>query len=103
MKEKPDIVKILREEERLGLLTSQSQDIYEKLSQAGIGTIIGMHISEEHRKEAEKAHINVIIAGHIPSDSLGVNLFLDTLVKKGIQVIPCSGLIRVRRIRKPHS
>lgn len=80
--------------------TEGSAKLYEKLSQAGVGTVIGMHISEEHKKEAEKAHINVVIAGHISSDSLGMNLFLDELEKKGIEIIPCSGLIRVRRIKK---
>ena len=80
--------------------TSGSKDIYEKLSQAGIGTVIGMHMSEEHRKEAEKYHINVVIAGHISSDSLGINLFLDELEKKGIEIVPCSGLIRISRNKK---
>jgi putative NIF3 family GTP cyclohydrolase 1 type 2 len=79
--------------------TSGSSKIYEKLSQAGVGTIIGMHMSEENKKEAEKNHINVIIAGHISSDSLGVNLFLDILEKKGIKIVPCSGLIRVKRFK----
>ncbi|PJB18902.1 NGG1p interacting factor NIF3, partial [Candidatus Falkowbacteria bacterium CG_4_9_14_3_um_filter_36_9] len=55
---------------------------------------------EEHRKEAEKNHINVVIAGHMASDSLGMNLFLDELEKKGITVVPCSGLIRVKRFLK---
>jgi len=77
--------------------TEGSPLIYEKLAQAGVGTIIGMHMSEEHKKEAEKHHINAIIAGHISSDSIGVNLFLDELEKKGIKVIPHSGLIRVNR------
>jgi hypothetical protein len=31
------------------------------------------------------------------SDSLGMNLFLDELEKKGIEVIPVSGLIRIKR------
>jgi hypothetical protein len=57
-----------------------------------------MHMSEEHRREAEKNHINVVIAGHMASDSLGMNLFLDELVKQGITVIPTSGLIRFSRI-----
>lgn len=83
--------------------TSGSAKMYEKMSQAGIGTIISMHQSEEHRKEAEKAHINVVIAGHISSDSLGMNLFLDELEKKGIEIVPCSGLIRVSRINKKGS
>ncbi len=80
--------------------TEPSAKIYEKLAQAGVGTIIGMHQSEEHKKEAEAAHINVIIAGHISSDSIGMNLFLDELEKKGIEIIPCSGLIRVKRFKK---
>jgi len=77
--------------------TSGSKDMYEKMSQAGIGTIIGMHMGEDHRKEAEKNHINVVIAGHMSSDSLGMNLFLDQLEKRGIKVVPISGLIRVKR------
>ena len=77
--------------------TEGSPKLYEKMAQAGIGTVVGMHISEEHKKEAEAAHINVVIAGHMSSDSLGVNLFLDELEKKGIEIISCSGLIRVSR------
>ena len=80
--------------------TEPSKKIYEKIAQAGVGTIICMHLSEEHKKEAEAAHINAIIAGHISSDSLGMNLFLDELEKKGIEIIPCSGLIRVKRFKK---
>lgn len=80
--------------------TESPKEIYEKLSHAGVGTVIGMHISEANRKEAEKHHINVVIAGHYSSDSLGMNLFLDELEKKGIEIIPCSGLIRVKRIKK---
>jgi hypothetical protein len=79
--------------------TEGSPKLYEKMAQAGIGTVIGMHISEEHKKEAEAAHINVVIAGHMSSDSLGVNLFLDELEKKGIGIMPCSGLIRVSRTK----
>ncbi|MDD2401827.1 MAG: NGG1p interacting factor NIF3 [Clostridia bacterium] len=77
--------------------TSGSEDSYAKLAIAGVGTIISMHMGEKHRKEAEKNHINVIIAGHMASDSLGVNQVLDVLEKEGIEIIPCSGLIRVSR------
>ena len=80
--------------------TSGSKDIYEKMAHYGFGTIVGMHMKEEYKEEAEKAHINVIIAGHMSSDSLGMNLFLDELEKKDIEVIPCSGLIRVKRFKK---
>lgn len=77
--------------------TEGSPKLYEKMANAGIGTVVSMHQSEEHRKEAETANINVIIAGHISSDSLGVNLFLDELERQGIEIIPCSGLIRICR------
>jgi len=77
--------------------TEGSPKIYEKMAIAGIGTIIGMHMEEEHKKEAEAANINVIIAGHMSSDSLGMNQFLDELEKGGIEVVPCSGLIRISR------
>jgi len=80
--------------------TSGSKEIYQHMAHAGIGTIIGMHMREEYRQEAEKAHVNVVIAGHMSSDSIGVNLFLDELEKKGIEIIPCSGLIRVKRFKK---
>jgi putative NIF3 family GTP cyclohydrolase 1 type 2 len=77
--------------------TEGSPKLYEKMAQVGVGTIVGMHVSEEHKKEAEAALVNMVIAGHMSSDSLGVNLFLDELEKKGIEILPCSGLIRVSR------
>ena len=77
--------------------TGGSSKLYEKMAQAGIGTTVAMHMSEENRKEAEASHLNVIIAGHISSDSLGMNLFLDELEKNGIEIVPCSGLIRIKR------
>jgi len=77
--------------------TEGAKAIYEKLALAGVGTVIGMHASEEHRKEAKKQHLNLVISGHMASDSLGINLFLDQLEERGITVLPCSGVIRVRR------
>jgi len=78
--------------------TEPTHEIYERLAIAGVGTVIGMHASEEHRKEAQKYHINLVIAGHISSDSLGMNILLDEFEKSGIGIIVCSGLIRVKRI-----
>jgi putative NIF3 family GTP cyclohydrolase 1 type 2 len=77
--------------------TEGSSKIYEKMATAGIGTVVGMHISEEHKKEAETSNLNVVIAGHMSSDSLGMNLFLDELEKQEIEIVPCSGLIRISR------
>ncbi len=77
--------------------TSGSQDAYAKLVQAGVGTLITIHMGEKHRQEAEKNHINVIIAGHMASDSLGMNLLLDEIESRGVEIIPVAGLIRHRR------
>ena len=80
--------------------TEGSPKIYEKMAQAGIGTVIAMHTSEEHRKEAEAAHINIVIAGHMSSDSLGMNLLMDALEKQGVEIIACSGFTRFSRVNK---
>ena len=77
--------------------TGGSDEAFAKLAIAGVGTIVTMHIGEKHRKEAEKNHINVVVAGHMASDSLGVNLLLDIIEQKGIEILTCSGLIRVNR------
>ena len=78
--------------------TEGSKDIFHKLSQAGIGTILAMHLSEEHFKKVKAEHINVIIAGHIASDSVGLNLLLDKLEKRQkINIVECSGFKRIKR------
>ncbi|MFW9994069.1 MAG: NGG1p interacting factor NIF3 [Candidatus Odinarchaeota archaeon] len=77
--------------------TSSAKKAYEKMAAAGVGTIIEMHIPEESRKIAEENFMNVVIAGHISSDSLGMNLLLDNFEKEGIEISACSGFIRVKR------
>jgi putative NIF3 family GTP cyclohydrolase 1 type 2 len=80
--------------------TEGSKDIFESLVNSGVSTIVAMHISEDHRKEAEKYHMNVVIAGHISSDNLGMNLILDEIERLGpLEVISCSGFRRVSRIK----
>lgn len=80
--------------------TSPSDKVYKELSAAGISTIVTMHMKETSMEKANEQHMNVLVAGHISSDSLGMNLFLDALEKKGIEVIPCGGLIRVNRNKR---
>lgn len=79
--------------------TEGSKDVFDKISAAGVGTLICMHLSEDRIKKAKAAHINVIIAGHIASDNIGVNIILDELQKKDrkLEIIPCSGFRRVKR------
>ncbi len=78
--------------------TEGSKDIFQSMALSGINTVVAMHLSEEHRKEAEKNHINVIIAGHIASDNLGLNLLLDKITEgEQIKVLECSGFRRFSR------
>lgn len=80
--------------------TNPSNKVYQELSRAGISTIVGMHMKDEAMEKANEHHMNVVIAGHISSDSLGMNFFLDELEKRGVEVMICSGLIRVARGKK---
>ena len=80
--------------------TNPSKEWYMELAKAGVGTVIDMHIKEDALKELQKLHVNVINAGHMSSDSIGANIFFDELEKKGIEIVPCSGLIRVKRKEK---
>ena len=77
--------------------TEGPKEALDRLSAAGVGTLVGMHYSEEHRKHAEKLKLNLVIAGHISSDTLGMNLILDEIEGDGIEVRCVSGMVRVRR------
>lgn len=79
--------------------TEPSAKIYQELSRSGVSTVVGMHMRKETLDKASEVQLNVVTAGHMSSDSLGMNLFLDELEKKGIEIVPCGGLIRVSRVK----
>jgi putative NIF3 family GTP cyclohydrolase 1 type 2 len=79
--------------------TEGSKEVYEKLYRCGIRTIVAMHLGEEHFKKVKEANLNVVVAGHISSDTLGLNLLLDRIEKiQKLSVVSCSGFARYRRI-----
>ncbi|OGW37522.1 MAG: NGG1p interacting factor NIF3 [Nitrospirae bacterium RBG_13_39_12] len=81
--------------------TSGAKEIFESLTNSGVSTIIAMHISEDHRKEAEKYHMNFIVAGHISSDTLGLNLLIDEILKyDSLEILECSGFKRFSRLNE---
>lgn len=81
--------------------TSGSKDVFPRLSQLGIKTLLGMHVSDDHYSKLKSEYINIVIAGHIASDSLGMNLILDKLLKKEkIDIVECSGFRRFSRAKK---
>ena len=78
--------------------TEGSKDIFDRYAAAGVSTLVGMHLSEEALEKARKANLNVVIAGHVSSDTLGLNLLLDAVDPGGsLKVVPVSGFERVRR------
>jgi len=78
--------------------TEGPADALDRLSQAGVGTLVGMHYSEEHRKRAEELKLNLVIAGHVSSDTLGMNLVLDAVEALGsVEIVCVSGMVRVSR------
>ena len=79
--------------------TEGPKGVLDKLYKAGVRTLVSMHLSEEHLKKAKEAGLNVVIAGHISSDSLGLNLLLDRIEREEeLEVIGCSGFKRIKRI-----
>lgn len=80
--------------------TEGNKDVYDKLSKTGIKTLVSMHLGDEHFKKVKDANLNVVIAGHISSDTLGLNLLLDRIEKQAkqtFQTVDCSGFNRFRR------
>jgi len=78
--------------------TSGPDKMLSRLSQAGVKTMVGMHCKESAYKAAGSEFINYVIAGHMASDTLGMNLLYDAVEKKGkLKFIECSGFRRIRR------
>jgi putative NIF3 family GTP cyclohydrolase 1 type 2 len=78
--------------------TEGPKDVFEILYKKGIRTLVSMHLSDEHFKKVKDANLNVVIAGHISSDTLGLNLLFDRISQEEeLQFIPCSGFKRIVR------
>lgn len=78
--------------------TEGPKELFGRISQAGVNTLVCMHLSEEHFSRAKPEHINVIIAGHIASDNIGINLMLDKVEsQEKLEIIGCSGFKRIKR------
>lgn len=78
--------------------TEGPKELFGRISQAGVNTLVCMHLSEEHFSRAKPEHINVIIAGHIASDNVGINLILDKIEShQKLEIIGCSGFKRIKR------
>ncbi|MDI6809318.1 MAG: NGG1p interacting factor NIF3 [Candidatus Eisenbacteria bacterium] len=71
-----------------------------ELSKRGISTLVVMHMPEKSVEKAKEEKINVILAGHMASDTLGMNLVLDSVLQRDVEVLECAGFKRLERSRR---
>ena len=77
-------------------LTGPGSKILKAYLEAGVGTLVMMHIPEKDAKELKEQNIgNVIIAGHMSSDSLGLNKIAQEWKKKGVETTMMSGIVEI--------
>jgi hypothetical protein len=78
--------------------TNGGAAIYRTYYEHGINTILAMHIDDRDLRELEQLQLpraNLVITGHMPSDSIGMNRVIAALEQRGLEVIAGSGVIRI--------
>ena len=74
--------------------TNGGIDVIKSYFEAGTGTIICMHLPLDVKQAVIEQNIgNVIIAGHMPSDSIGLLKIVNEWRKQGLEVTTMSGII----------
>jgi len=77
-------------------LTGPGPKITKEYFEAGVGTLILMHIPEKDAKEIEEQGIgNVVVAGHMSSDSLGLNKIAQKWFEHGVETTMMSGIVAI--------
>lgn len=75
-------------------VTGGGAQVYKTFFDYGVGTLIMMHMPEDDITViAEQNKGNVIIAGHMASDSIGFNRVLDAWEARGLEVTRIGGLV----------
>lgn len=95
------IARVGREEDYAGKVfvtmaggTSGGEKVIRAYFEAGVGTLVVMHMPDEAIKAVKSQNIgNVVVAGHMASDSVGINQVIKALEKGGLQVVRMSGVI----------
>jgi hypothetical protein len=78
-----------------GAFTNGGFDIADCYYQQGVNTVIYIHIAPGELFQILKLDYGqLLITGHLASDSIGINPFLDKLEEKGIHITAIGGLIR---------
>ncbi len=74
--------------------TNGGVEVYKAYFEAGVGTIVAMHAPEDVIKAVREQNIgNIIVAGHMPSDSIGLNAIIKAWEENGLEVVKMSGIL----------
>lgn len=74
--------------------TSGGKDVMKAYFEAGVGTLVVMHVPDDVVKAIKEQNIgNIVVAGHMASDSIGINLVIKAFEEKGLKVTRMSGVI----------
>lgn len=75
-------------------VTGGGAGVYKTFFDYGVGTLVMMHMPEDDIKALQEHNKgNVIIAGHMASDSIGFNRVLDAWEEAGLEVTRIGGLV----------
>ena len=79
----------------IGGYTNGGVDVLRAYFEAGIGTVLMMHFPEADLREAREQRLpgNLIVTGHMASDSIGVNFYLDELQRLGLKIVRAGGIV----------
>ena len=73
--------------------TNGGADVFKAYFEAGVGTIVCMHVPDDVREAVAAQNIgNIIVAGHMASDSIGLNAIADAIEAKGVEIVRGFGI-----------
>ncbi|HTU00208.1 MAG TPA: hypothetical protein VMG58_00275 [Candidatus Sulfotelmatobacter sp.] len=75
--------------------TNGGVEVLRAYFEAGVGTVLMMHFPEGELREARDQRLagNLIVTGHMASDSIGINVYLDELQRLGLKVVRGGGIV----------
>ncbi|MCR1898887.1 Nif3-like dinuclear metal center hexameric protein [Irregularibacter muris] len=77
-----------------GTYTNGGYDVANTYFENGIDTVVYIHIAyADYVKLKKEKKGNLIVSGHIASDSLGINPFVKALREKGLEVTTIKGIL----------
>lgn len=76
--------------------TNGGHPVFREYFRAGVDTVLCMHVGEDdlHKLRAETpAGKNLVVTGHMATDSIGINRVIAGLEEQGIEVTRTSGIV----------